>query len=89
MPFLALAKKGRTRLALPDGRIEGIAAVHTFGDYLIFHPHLHVLAANGLFTPDGHLHCMLAEDLDPGIELFRRRQKNYWQSGLESYVRVE
>jgi hypothetical protein len=63
----------RTRLDLPDGRIGAIAAVHTFGDYLIFHPHLHVLAANGLFTPDGHFHCMPAEDLDPAIELFRHR----------------
>jgi hypothetical protein len=34
----------RTRLNLPDGKLGAIAAVHTFGDYLIFHPHLHVLA---------------------------------------------
>jgi hypothetical protein len=61
----------RTRLHLPDGRIGAIGAVHTFGDYLIFHPHLHVLAANGLFTPDGHFHCMPAEDRDPAIELSR------------------
>jgi hypothetical protein len=38
---------------------------------LIFHPHLHVLAADGLFTPDGRFHCMPAEDLAPAIELFR------------------
>ena len=63
----------RTRLHLPDGRIGAIGAVHTFGDYLIFHPHLHVLAANGLFTPDGHFHCMPAEDRDPAIELSRHR----------------
>ena len=43
------------------------------GDYLFFHPHLHVLAADGLFPPDGHFHCMPAEDLDPAIELFRHR----------------
>jgi hypothetical protein len=73
MPFVALAKKGRTRLALPDGKLGAIAAVHTFGDYLIFHPHLHVLAADGLFTPDGRFHCMPAEDLAPAIELFRHR----------------
>lgn len=63
----------RTRLNLPDGKLGAIAAVHTFGDYLIFHPHLHVLAANGLFAPDGHFHCMPAEDLDPAIELCRHR----------------
>jgi hypothetical protein len=63
----------RTRLGLPHGRIGAIAGVHTFGDYLIFHPHLHVLAADGLFTPDGRFHCMPAEDLAPAIELFRHR----------------
>ena len=30
----------RTRLDLPDGKLGAIAAVHTFGDYPIFHPHL-------------------------------------------------
>ncbi len=63
----------RARLNLPDGKLGAIAAVHTFGDYLIFHPHLHVLAADGLFTPDGRFHCMPAEDLAPAIELFRHR----------------
>ena len=63
----------RTRLDLPDGKLGAIAAVHTFGDYLIFHPHLHVLAADGLFPPDGRFHCMPAEDLAPAIELFRHR----------------
>ena len=63
----------RTRLALPDGKLGAIAAVHTFGDYLIFHPHLHVLAADGLFAPDGRFHCMTVEDLAPAIELFRHR----------------
>lgn len=39
---------------------------------LIFHPHLHILAADGLFTPDGRFHCMPAEDLAPAIEKRRR-----------------
>lgn len=63
----------RIRLGLPHGRIGAIAGVHTFGDYLSYHPHLHVLAADGLFTPDGRFHCMPAEDLAPAIELFRHR----------------
>ena len=63
----------RTRLDLPDGRIGAVAAVHTFGDYLIFHPHLHILAADGLFTPDGTFHCMPQESMAPAIELFRHR----------------
>ena len=63
----------RIHLGLPQGRIGAIAGVHTFGDYLIFHPHLHLLAADGLFTSDGRFHCMPAEDLAPTIELFRHR----------------
>jgi hypothetical protein len=63
----------RTRLNLPDGRIGAVAAVHTFGDYLIYHPHLHILAADGLFTPDGSFHCMPQESMAPAIELFRHR----------------
>ena len=34
---------------------------HGWDDYLIYHPHLHVLAADGLFTPDGRFHCMPVE----------------------------
>jgi len=46
---------------------------HGWDDYLIYHPHLHVLAADGLFTPDGRFHCMPAEDFASTIELFRHR----------------
>ena len=46
-------------------------SVCLFDSKLIFHPHL--LAADGLFTPDGRFHCMPAEDLAPAIQLFRHR----------------
>ena len=61
----------RTRLGLPNGRIA--TAVHTFGDYLVFHPHLHVLAADGLFDEQRRFHSMPGESLAPVIELFRHR----------------
>ncbi len=63
----------RAGLDLPDGRIAAVAAVHTFGDYLIFHPHLHVLAADGLFDKQGRFHCMPSESAAPVAELFRHR----------------
>ena len=63
----------RTRLNLPHGRIAAAAAVHTFGDYLLFHPHIHILAADGLFDKEGRFHCMPAADLGPMTELFRHR----------------
>ena len=63
----------RARHDLPDGRIAAVAAVHSFGDYLIFHPHLHVLAADGLFDKAGRFHCMPAESAAPVADLFRHR----------------
>ncbi len=61
----------RTRLNLPHGRIAAAAAVHTFGDYLLFHPH--ILAADGLFDAEGKFHTMPADTLGPMTEHFRHR----------------
>ena len=63
----------RTRLHLPQGRIAAAAAVHTFGDYLLFHPHIHILAADGLFDAEGKFHTMPADSLGPMTEHFRHR----------------
>ncbi|MEI6607965.1 MAG: transposase, partial [Verrucomicrobiota bacterium] len=49
------------------------ATVPAIGDYLFFHPHLHVLAADGLFDFEGRFHCMPADSRAPMIELFRNR----------------
>ncbi len=63
----------RARLDLPDGQLAAIAAVQTFGDYLVFHPHLHVLAATGLYDREGRFHEFPVESLEPLAELFRHR----------------
>jgi hypothetical protein len=63
----------RTRLNLPKGRLAAAAALHTFGDYLVFHPHLHILTADGLFDEEGRFHCMPTEDLTWLTDLFRAR----------------
>ena len=47
--------------------------IHTFGEYLDFHPHLHALVADGLFTRDGLFHVMPEVNLVPLEELFRAR----------------
>jgi hypothetical protein len=39
--------------ALPGARPALILFVQTFGDLVNFNPHLHVLAADGVFHPDG------------------------------------
>ncbi len=61
---------------LPDGKLAAIAGVQTFGDYLIFHPHLHILSASGLFDTQGRFHLLpaaSAQSLDALTELFRQR----------------
>jgi hypothetical protein len=61
------------------GRLAAVAAVHTFGDYLFFHPHLHVLAADGLFDSEGRFHCMPADSRTrmEYIQLAAKRYKNH------------
>ena len=63
----------RMRLDLPGGQLAAIAAVQTFGDYLGFHPHLHVLGANGLVDSENYFHLMPDESMESLTELFRHR----------------
>lgn len=63
----------RVQLRLPEGKIGAVAAIHTFGDYQILHPHLHVLVSDGLFTPDGSFHWLPEGDIGPLDEVFRHR----------------
>ncbi|MFT5469568.1 MAG: hypothetical protein ACI8UO_004689 [Verrucomicrobiales bacterium] len=63
----------RARLDLPEGELAAIAGVQTFDDYLVFHPHLHVLAAAGLVDAVGAFHEMPVESVQPLEELFRHR----------------
>ena len=46
-------------------------AIQTFGDYGRWHPHLHVIVADGLFMPGGVFHVMPKVDVQPLAELFR------------------
>jgi hypothetical protein len=53
-------------------RIPGIAlAIQTFGDYAKWHPHLHALVADGLFTETRLFYVMPRVDIRPLAELFR------------------
>jgi Putative transposase len=44
-------------------------AIHTFGEYRDFHPHLHALVADGLFARSGVFHVMPETGLKPLEEL--------------------
>jgi hypothetical protein len=52
--------------------IPGIAlAIQSFGDYAKWHPHVHALVADGLFTESGYFYVIPKVDLRPLAELFR------------------
>ena len=63
----------QTALDLPDSLPGVVMCIHTFGEYLDFHPHLHALVADGLITRDGLFHVMPDVSLVPLEELFRAR----------------
>jgi hypothetical protein len=63
----------REILQLPDGISGAVLAIHTFGEYLGFHPHLHALVADGLFHRGGWFHVLPESGIHPLEELFRAR----------------
>ena len=63
----------RTTLDLPEGLPGIVMAIHTFGEYLDFHPHLHALVADGLFARSGLFYVLPDVSLKPLEELFRAR----------------
>ena len=67
----------RTQLGLPDGEVGMILVIHTFGEYLGWHPHLHILCADGLFRQSGLFYCMRPVDLQELELLFRDRVLNF------------
>ena len=63
----------RTTLDLPDALPGAVMTIHTFGEYLDFHPHLHALVADGLFARSGLFYVLPDVSLKPLEELFRAR----------------
>ncbi len=57
--------------AQADGQPGLVVAVHTFGDFLFWHPHVHVLAAAGFFAPNGDFHLAPPGGWDELAELWR------------------
>jgi len=52
-------------------------AIHTFGEYLDFHPHLHAWVADGLFARSGMFHVMPEVSMAPLEELFGARVSSF------------
>jgi hypothetical protein len=63
----------RTALDQPEGIPGIVMAIHTFGEYLDFHPHLHLLMADGLFLRDERFLICPENGMNAVEELFRAR----------------
>ncbi len=59
----AFGDAGGVGNAAHDGVPAIVMAIHTFGEYLDFHPHLHALVADGLFDREGRFHVMRTGEL--------------------------
>lgn len=67
-----------------------VICVHTFGNLLNFHPHLHVMDTDGGFTPEGVFHPLSTVSLAPIEELFRHRVfKMLLRKGLLTPERIK
>lgn len=61
-------------VGIQDGIPGVVLSIHTFGDYPEkFHPHLHAIAADGLFRKSGTFYVMPDVDLKPLEEIFRAK----------------
>jgi hypothetical protein len=79
----------RVLLALPQAQPGLVVCVHTYGDLANHHPHLHVMATDGRFMPDGVFHTLPTMSLAPMEELLRHRVcKMLMKKGLLSAERV-
>ena len=56
----AFGDAGGVGTTVHDGVPAIVMAIHTFGEYLDFHPHLHALVADGVFDREGKFHVMRA-----------------------------
>jgi hypothetical protein len=73
---LTLTEYLQATLGLSDAHPAIVLVLHTFGEYLDFHPHLHALVADGLFTRDGVFHPLPELPLKPLEEIFRANVLN-------------
>ena len=72
-----------TSAGIPEGKAGIILGIHTFGDYLAYHPHIHCLSTAGSFNKEGHFFLAGSFNLNPFKEIFRHavlqalRQRNW------------
>jgi hypothetical protein len=68
---------------LPDPKIGGISFIQNFGKTLNFHPHFHLIVADGLFSKDGndflfHQVSFTSDDITDTEDCIRKRVLRYF-----------
>ncbi len=63
----------RNTLHLPEGIPGIVMTIHSYGEYLDWHPHLHALVADGLFVRSSLFYVLPNVSLKPLEGLFRAR----------------
>ncbi len=71
--WLSLRDVIRIRLGTPAGQPGVVIAIQTFGDYLNYHPHLHILITDGAFVGTHTFHALHRGDWEQVAELLRAR----------------
>ena len=61
----------RTSLGLCQDQAGTVMAIQTYGEYLNFHPHIHAVVADGLFTRQGMFYVMPRLNTKALEEMFR------------------
>jgi hypothetical protein len=85
-------------LDLPDLKIGAVSFIHQFGKTLNYHPHFHIIVADGLFSSDGddflfHELALTPDDIADTEDCIRKRVLRYFgRQGLldkEEIKRIE
>ena len=63
----------RAGLGRPDVVPGMVAVIHTFGQLVHFHPHIHAIVTDGAFTPDGRFIPMPVTDTEPYRRLWEQK----------------
>lgn len=66
----------RTHMDVRGGKLGIILAIHTYGEYLNNHPHLHAVVADGMFRHTGLFYVMGRSDLQALVKIFQNKVLN-------------
>ncbi len=65
-----------------------VAGIQTFGELINFHPHIHAIATDGVFTPDGTFLCLPRIDKQLLLEVWKNKVFELFVSVLDFLAEV-